>query len=119
MLKAHVHFVGDDGGEGSFAEAWGAEEQDVVKRFAAGFGSFEGDGELLLGFGLADEFAEPAGAELEFEAVFFTGAGGGDESFGIGVWFGGHATGKSIKLRVAVACSSKFPDWRFGYADGW
>jgi hypothetical protein len=33
---------------------------------------------LLLGFGLADEFLEAAGAELELEGVFFGGAGGVD-----------------------------------------
>ena len=97
MLEAYVHFVGDDGGEGGFAEAGRAEEEDVVEGFAAGFGGFEGDGQLLLGFVLADEFAEPAGAELEFEAVFFAGAGGAYQAFGIvfGRIFGvgGHAEG--------------------------
>jgi hypothetical protein len=36
----------------------------VVEGLAAGFGGFQGDGELLLGFGLADELAQPAGRNL-------------------------------------------------------
>ena len=55
----------------------------MVEGFAAGFGSFERDSELLFGFGLADEFLEAAGAELEFERVFFGGAGGVDEALGV------------------------------------
>jgi hypothetical protein len=66
----------------------------VVEGFAAGFGGFKGDGELLFGFGLADEFLEAAGAELELEGIFVFGAGGGDEALGVfRVRFGsgGHA----------------------------
>ena len=63
LLEADVELVGDDGGESGFAEAGGTGEEDVVEGFAAGFGGFEGDGELLFGFGLADEFLEAAGAE--------------------------------------------------------
>jgi hypothetical protein len=88
LLEGDVEFVGDDGGEGGFAEAWGAEEEDVVEGFAAGFGSFKSDGELLFGFGLADEFLEAAGAELEFEGVFLGGAGCVDEA--LWVFAGGH-----------------------------
>ena len=35
------------------------EEEDVVEGFAAGAGGFERDGQLLLGFRLADELGEP------------------------------------------------------------
>ena len=70
LLEGDVELVGDDGGEGGFAEAGRAEEEDVVEGFAAGFGGFEGDSELLFGFGLADEFLEAAGAELELEGGF-------------------------------------------------
>jgi hypothetical protein len=75
LLEGDVEFVGDDGGEGGFAEAGWSEEEDVVEGFFAGLGGFEGDGQLFFGFGLADEFLEAAGAELEFEGVFFGGAG--------------------------------------------
>ncbi len=80
LLEAYVEFVGDDGGEGGFAQAGRAEEEDVVEGFTAGFGGLEGDFKLLLGFGLADEFAEPARAELELEILLFLGAGGADEA---------------------------------------
>ena len=83
LLEADVELVGDDGGERGFAQAGRAEEQHVVERFAAGFGGFERDGELLLGFGLADEFREPAGAELELEGAVLVGARGGDQPFRI------------------------------------
>jgi hypothetical protein len=56
----------------------------VVERFAAGFGGFEGDGELLLGFGLADELAEARGAELQLEGLVVVDARGGDEPVGVG-----------------------------------
>ena len=49
---------------------------------------------MLFGFGLADEFLEAAGAELELEGIFFGGAGGVDEAFGVfclEFWGGGHS----------------------------
>uniref|UniRef100_E6PY95 Uncharacterized protein n=1 Tax=mine drainage metagenome TaxID=410659 RepID=E6PY95_9ZZZZ len=97
LLESDVEFVGDDGGKGGFAKAGRSGEHDVIESFAAGFGGFESNGELLLGFGLADELAQPAGAELEFKAVFFASAGGADESFGsvigVGVFAACHAEG--------------------------
>ena len=44
LLEADVKLVGDDGGEGGFAEAGGSEEEDVVEGFATGASGFEGDG---------------------------------------------------------------------------
>jgi hypothetical protein len=38
LLEADFKLVGDDGGEGGFAQAGRAEEKDVVEGFAAGFG---------------------------------------------------------------------------------
>ncbi len=85
LLEGSAHFVGDDGGEGGFAEAGRAEEEDVVEGFAAGFGGFEGDGELLLGLGLADEFRKFLRAELELErGVVVERGGGGDQALGFG-----------------------------------
>jgi hypothetical protein len=52
----------------------------VVEGFTAGFGGLESDFKLLLGFGLADEFAQPAWAELELEVLLFLGARGADEA---------------------------------------
>ena len=67
LLEADGELVGNDGGERGFAQAGRAEKEDVVERLAAGFGGFEGDGELLLGFLLPNEFGEAGGAQLEFE----------------------------------------------------
>jgi hypothetical protein len=44
LLEADFKLVGDDGGEGGFAQAGRAEEEDVVEGFAAGFGGLESDG---------------------------------------------------------------------------
>ncbi len=88
LLVGDIEFVGDDGGERGFAQSWRAEEEDVVEGFAAGLGGFKGDSKLLFGFGLADEFLEAAGAELELEGGFFAGAvadtrRSGSSAFGI------------------------------------
>ena len=44
LLEADVELVGDDGGQGGFAQAGRAEEEDVVERLAAGAGGFKCDG---------------------------------------------------------------------------
>ena len=101
LLEADVELVGDDGGEGGFAEAGRAEEEDVVEGFAAGFGGFEGDGKLLLGFGLADEFGEAFGAELELDGIIVVDAGGGDEAVGLGAaGRGGPEANFSLLLKI-------------------
>jgi hypothetical protein len=56
----------------------------VIERFTAGFSGGERDGELLLGFFLADEFGEALGAELELDRVVVVDLAGGDEAFGVG-----------------------------------
>ena len=66
----------------------------MVEGFAAGFGRFQGDGELLFGFGLADELAQPAGAQFEFKALLFVGARGADQAFRRVVAGDGHAEEK-------------------------
>lgn len=92
LLEAYVELIGDDGGQGGFAEAGRAEEQDVIEGFAAGAGGFKRDGELFLGFRLPDEFVEAVGAELELEGVFVVGAVGGDEPVRI-LFLRGHLVG--------------------------
>ena len=104
LLEADVELVGDDGGQGGFAQAGRAEEEHVIEGFAAGFGGFERDGQLLLGFGLADELAQPAGAQLELEALLFVGARGADQPFRRVVAGDGHAEEKfTAKPRVHFA----------------
>ena len=94
LLEADVELVGDDGGQGGFAQAGRAEEQHVVQGLAAGFGGFKGDGQLFFGLGLADELAQPAGAQFEFEALLFVGARGADQPFRSVVAGNGHAEEK-------------------------
>ena len=98
LLKAHVQLVGNDGGEGGLAEARRPEEEHVVEGLAAGFCGFQGDGKLLFRLGLADEFAEPAGAQFEFKALLFVGARGADQPFWGVVSGDGHAEG-SLTVR--------------------
>ena len=88
LLEADVELVGDDGGEGGFAQAGRAEEQDVVERLAAGSRGLEGDGELLFRLGLADELGETGGAELQLEGLVVVDAGGCDEAVGFGCAYG-------------------------------
>ena len=99
LLETDVELVGDDGGEGGFAETGRAEEQDMVEGFAPGLGCFEGNFELGFGFGLADEFAQPAGAEFELETLLFVGARGADEAFRRVVAGDGHADEKCSRSR--------------------
>ncbi len=79
----------------------------MVQRFAAGLGSFEGDGELLFGFGLADELAQPARAQLEFETLLFVGARGADQTFGRVVASDDHAEEKFSSSQARGANCSR------------
>ncbi len=81
LLERHIQFVGDDGGQRGFAQARRTEEQDVIQSFAAGLCGFQRDGQLLLGFGLADELAQPARTQLQLKTLFFFSARGADEPF--------------------------------------
>jgi hypothetical protein len=80
LLEGDVELVGDDSREGGFTEAGGTEEKDVIEGFAAGLGGLKRDGELFLGFGLADEFGEALGAQLQLDEVIVVDAAGGDEA---------------------------------------
>lgn len=79
LLEAYIQLVGDDAGQGGFAQAGRAKEQYMIEGFAARASGFESDGKLFFGFGLANEFAEAAGAELQLEGAFILGADSGDE----------------------------------------
>ena len=102
LLEADAELVGDDGGEGGLAEPGGSEEEDVIEGLAAGASGFERDGELLLGALLADELAQPVGAQLELEGGIVVDSARGDEAVGVvgtraGVlelWFGGVHSGR-------------------------
>jgi hypothetical protein len=50
-------------GEGGFAEAWGAAEEEVVEGLGAGASGIEEDAEAVFEFGLAGEICEAGGAE--------------------------------------------------------
>ena len=50
-------------GEGGFAEAWGAAEQEVVEGLGASASGIEEDAEAIFEFGLASEIGEAGGAE--------------------------------------------------------
>ena len=98
LLEAHVEFIGNDGGEGSLAQSRRAKKQDVIESFAARFGGFEGDGKLLFCFRLADELAQPAGAQFQLKTLLFFGARSADETFRSVVAGDGHAEG-SLMVR--------------------
>jgi len=56
-------------GEGGFAEAWGAAEQEVVEGLGAGSGRIEKDAEAVFEFRLAGKVGEPGGAERLVDGV--------------------------------------------------
>ena len=56
-------------GEGSFAEAWGAAEEEVVEGLGAGASGIEEDAEAVFEFGLAREIGEAGGAERLVDGV--------------------------------------------------
>ena len=72
LFEGDFEFLGDELGEGGFAEAGGAVEKNVIHGIAALAGGFDGDGEIFLELGLAGEIGEAARAErcLEF-FIFF------------------------------------------------
>ncbi len=101
LLEADVELVGDDGRERGLAEAGRAEEENVVEGLAARFGGLEGDRELFLGLGLADEFGEALGAQLELDGIIVVDAAGGDEAVGLGAaGRGGPEANFSLLLKV-------------------
>jgi len=56
-------------GEGGFAEAWGAAEQEVVEGLGAGASGVEEDAEAVFQFGLARKISEAGGAERLVDGV--------------------------------------------------
>jgi hypothetical protein len=80
LLEGDGKFVGDDVGEGSFAQAGRAVQEDVVESFSAGTSGLDGDVKVLFHLGLADEFDEPLRAEFELERGIVFEASGGDET---------------------------------------
>ena len=61
--EANAELVGDDMGDGGFAQARRAVEEDVVKRLAPGFGSGDENAEVFAQFLLAGEVTEGLWAE--------------------------------------------------------
>ena len=106
LLEADVQLIGNDGGQRGFAQAGRAGEQHVIQGLAAGFGGFQSDGKLFLCFRLADELAQPAGAQFQFKALLFVGARGADQPFRRVVAGDGHAEQKCSRCRVLRAKSS-------------
>ena len=103
LLETDVQLVGDDGGEGGLAQPGRAEEQYVIERLAAGLRRLERDGQLFLGFRLADELAQPARAQLQLEVLLFVGARGADQSFPGVSRNGSFLVGWSGELSRAIA----------------
>ena len=56
--EAYTHFAGDDLGEGGFAQAGGAVEEDMVQRLAARAGGLDEDGEVFAQRALAGEIGQ-------------------------------------------------------------
>ena len=95
--KANAQFAGDDLGEGGFAEAGRAVQQDVVQRLATGFRGLDEHGEVFAGGFLAGEVGQGLRAQRGLRRVFFPpdrrhGAGSASSgSVGAGVSYPGPA----------------------------
>jgi hypothetical protein len=63
-----VELVGDDLSERGFSESRRAIEKNVIERFAAIAGGFEGDGDIFLDALLTDVFGESFGADAGVQA---------------------------------------------------
>ena len=66
-FQVGAHGFGDDVGEGGFAQAGRAAEQDVIDGFAALFGGGDGDFEPFLDLGLAGEIGKKRRAQRHFQ----------------------------------------------------
>ena len=62
-----AHALGDDVGEGGFAQAGRPAEEKVIEGLAAFFGGLDGDFEPFLDLGLAGEFGKEGGAQRHFQ----------------------------------------------------
>ena len=62
-LNAAAHLVGDDKGQGGFAQTRGAVHQDVIHRLAPGPGRLQGDLEIAPQFLLAHELGQTPGPQ--------------------------------------------------------
>jgi len=99
-----------------FSQARRPKEEHVIEGFAAGFGGFKGDGELLFGLGLADELAKPTRAQFEFKTLLFISARGADEAFWSVIAGNGHAA-SSVAAGVAAATGGDAGlSWKTHYA---
>src|SRR5271156_2585007 len=99
------HFVGENLGQGGFAQARRAVEQDVVEGFAAGAGRFDGDLQIFFDAILADVVGESGGADTGFDARVVIEGLAGDDAV-VGIYFFGHLA------RLTIYTSSKIPTWR-------
>ena len=89
-FDGRAHFVGENLREGGFAEARRAVEQDMVERFAAVARGFDGDLEIFLYAGLADEVAESLWADAGVDARVFVERFAGDDAVAVvghGAWW--------------------------------
>ena len=73
----------------------------------------ERDGELLLGFLLADEFAEVRGAECQLEGLVLVDAHGGDQAVGFGRGLARRMVGVGLRF-----CAGSFHLRRWYGEDG-
>ncbi|MCY1425097.1 hypothetical protein D9M71_408770 [compost metagenome] len=81
-LHRHAHFMGDDVGQGGLAQAGRAEDQRVVKRFAAAAGGLDEQRHLLAHHRLANVLVQAQRANRTVLDFFAVAATGGDQAVG-------------------------------------
>ena len=70
-LEVSAHFVGDDRGQGRFAQARRAIEQNMIQGFFAPLCRFDQNMEIVAQLVLADHFGQGARAQRGIEGNFF------------------------------------------------
>jgi hypothetical protein len=95
-----LEFIGDDLGEGGFAEARRAVEENVVEGFTAVAGGFESDGDIFFDAFLADVFGKSFGTDAGVQAGVVILQRAGNDAGVFGRFFLGEVCHKSGRKLV-------------------
>ena len=80
LAQVHLHFIGEDVGEGGFAQARRPEDQHVVQGFGAFAGGADENLHLLTHPRLTDVIRQPARTDLTVERNFISAGRGGNQA---------------------------------------
>ena len=87
-LDVHSHFLGNDVGQGGFAQARRPVEDDMIQRLPPQLGRLDANGQIILDLGLAHELRQLAGAQGKIQVFIIRAGNAGDNPFGAGGFAG-------------------------------